>query len=90
MRSLKGTTNNMLQPQQDVTSNYIACNGGSNPTTPSSAVINVQAGQQVQMTWRHTLTSGANDVIDPSHKGPVMAYMKKVSSATSDVGYGSG
>lgn len=35
----------------------------------------------------------ANDavyVIDPSHKGPVMAYMKKVSNATTDVGYGDG
>ena len=48
----------------------------------------------MQATWRHTLTStAANDavyVIDPSHLGPVMAYMKKVSNATTDVGYGGG
>jgi len=81
-------------PITDVTTEYIACNGGPNPTTPSPDVINVKAGDTVQATWRHTLTStAANDdiyVVDPSHKGPVMAYMKKVSDATSDVGYGDG
>jgi len=77
-------------PIQDVTSNYIACNGGSNPTTASSSVINVAAGSTVQATWRHTLTSTSSDVIDASHKGPVIAYLKKVSDATTDVGYGSG
>lgn len=77
-------------PITDVTSNYLACNGGSNPTTATNAVINVAAGSTVQATWRHTLTSGSDDVIDPSHKGPVMAYMKKVSDATTDVGYGNG
>lgn len=73
-----------------MTSNYIACNGGPNPTTPSNNIITVAAGSQAQLTWRHTLTSGSNDVIDPSHKGPVMVYMKKVSNALTDVGYGSG
>jgi len=77
-------------PITDVTSNYLACNGGSNPTTASSSIITVAAGSTAKLTWRHTLTSGSNDVIDASHHGPVMAYMKKVSSATTDVGYGSG
>jgi len=77
-------------PITDVTSNYLACNGGPNPTTATSDVINVVAGSTVQATWRHTLTSGSDDVVDPSHKGPVMAYLKKVSDATTDVGYGSG
>ncbi|KAF2232735.1 lytic polysaccharide monooxygenase [Viridothelium virens] len=77
-------------PIQDVTSDDIACNGGPNPTTPSSAMITVAAGSTADLTWRHTLTSDATDVIDPSHKGPVMAYMKKVTNAVTDVGYGSG
>lgn len=77
-------------PIQDVTSNDIACNGGPNPTTPSSNIITVAAGSTAKLTWRHTLTSDATDVIDSSHKGPVMAYMKKVTDATTDVGYGSG
>ncbi|KAI0827791.1 hypothetical protein F5Y06DRAFT_302399 [Hypoxylon sp. FL0890] len=30
--------------------------------------------------------AGSNDVMDPGHKGPVMAYLKKVSDATKDGG----
>jgi len=77
-------------PITDVTSSNIVCNGGPNPTTASSTVINVAAGSSVSARWRHTQTSGSDDVIDPSHKGPVMAYLKKVSSATSDAGTGDG
>jgi hypothetical protein len=71
-----------------VTSNDIVCNGGPNPTTKTSTVINVQAGSTAKLTWRHTLTSAGNDVIDASHKGPVMAYLKKVSDAKTDSGVG--
>jgi hypothetical protein len=53
-------------------------------------VITVAAGSSAKLTWRHTLTSGSNDVIESSHKGPVMAYLKKVSSATTDSGVGGG
>lgn len=77
-------------PIVDVSSNDIVCNGGPNPTTPSNAVITVQAGSQAKLTWRHTLNSGPNDVIDSSHKGPVMAYMKKVGNALTDSGVGGG
>lgn len=77
-------------PIQDVTSQYMACNGGPNPTMSSSAVINVKAGETVKASWRHTLTSTAADVIDPSHKGPTIAYLKKVTNAATDSGVGSG
>ncbi len=47
-----------IQPIQDVTAQYIACNGGGQQATaPSSDSINVKAGDTVQATWRHTLTS---------------------------------
>ncbi|KFY07313.1 hypothetical protein V492_07252 [Pseudogymnoascus sp. VKM F-4246] len=77
-------------PITDVSTSDIACNGGPNPTTPSNVVIDVKAGSNVQTYWRHTLTSTSSDVIDSSHKGPVMAYMKKVSDATTDTGIGGG
>lgn len=60
-------------PITDVTSNDIACNGGPNPTTASPYKITVAAGSTAKLTWRHTLTSTSSDVIDASHKGPVMA-----------------
>lgn len=80
----------MPQPIQDVTSNDIVCNSKANGLQSTSTVITVQAGSSATLTWRHTLTSGSNDVIDASHKGPVMAYLKKVSDAKTDTGVGSG
>ncbi|KAI0516887.1 glycosyl hydrolase family 61-domain-containing protein [Xylaria bambusicola] len=77
-------------PITDVSSNDLACNGGPNPTTPSNKIIDVKAGSTVNAIWRHTLTSGASDVMDPSHLGPTMAYLKKVADATSDTGHGNG
>ncbi|KAI8965341.1 lytic polysaccharide monooxygenase [Daldinia sp. FL1419] len=77
-------------PQTDVNNNNMACNGPPNPTTPSDKIIDVKAGDTVGAIWRHTLQSGANDVMDPGHKGPVMAYLKKVSDATKDSGVGDG
>ncbi|CAN9285119.1 unnamed protein product [Alternaria alternata] len=77
-------------PINDVSSNDIVCNGGPNPTAKTSTVITLQAGSTAKLTWRHTLTSGPSDVIDSSHKGPVMAYMKKVSDAKTDSGIGGG
>jgi hypothetical protein len=48
------------------------------------------------LSFTHELSregTPANDaiyVVDPSHKGPTMAYLKKVTDAQTDVGYGSG
>ncbi|RPD62199.1 hypothetical protein L226DRAFT_551726 [Lentinus tigrinus ALCF2SS1-7] len=76
-------------PIMDVTSNDLICNGGINPYHQpiSTTVINVPAGSQVTAEWHHTLSgadpSDSADPIDPSHKGPVMAYLAKVDNATS-------
>jgi cellulase len=77
-------------PITNVASNDLACNGGPNPTTPSDKIITVTAGTTVKAIWRHTLTSGPGDVMDASHKGPTLAYMKKVSNALTDSGIGGG
>ena len=77
-------------PITDVSSNDLACNGGPNPTTPSKEIITVTAGTTVKAVWRHTLTSGPGDVMDASHKGPTLAYLKKVDNALTDTGIGGG
>lgn len=81
----------------DVTSDSLACNGSPvSGFKSSSEVIPVKAGDTVTGNWLHTLTStGAdgsadNKVIDSSHKGPVMAYMKKVDDATQNPSAGPG
>ncbi|KAJ0118028.1 glycosylhydrolase family 61-1 [Diaporthe amygdali] len=77
-------------PIQDVTSNSLACNGPPNDPASASNVITVQAGSTVNAIWRHTLTSGSDDVMDSSHLGPTLAYLKKVDNALTDTGVGSG
>lgn len=77
-------------PITDVTSNSMACNGDPNPTTPTSKIIKVTGGSTVTAIWRHTLSSGPDDVMDASHVGPTMAYLKKVDNAATDSGIGNG
>lgn len=80
-------------PIENVLSDSIACNGNPNPTQSTSKVITVQAGQDVTAIWRYMLSttgSAPNDIMDSSHKGPTLAYLKKVNDATSDSGIGAG
>lgn len=88
-----------LQYQSDVNANTLACNGA--PATgfrSSSKKITVQAGSTVTGLWLHELGStdsnpGSdtdNKVIASSHKGPLLAYMKKVSDATQNPSAGPG
>ncbi|KAK3685309.1 glycoside hydrolase family 61 protein [Podospora appendiculata] len=80
-------------PIQDVTSSSLACNGDPNPTTATSKVITVQAGSNVTAIWRYKLGgtgSAPNDIMDISHRGPTIAYLKKVSNAATDAGVGGG
>ncbi|QRV95581.1 glycoside hydrolase family 61 protein [Ceratobasidium sp. AG-Ba] len=78
-------------PITDVTSSSMSCNGSPNALdTVSPNVCSVAAGSQVTLRWSHTLTSSSSDVIDASHKGPIMVYMAKVSNAASSAAPTSG
>jgi hypothetical protein len=80
-------------PIEDVSSNSMACNGNPNPTSSSPTIIDVRAGDEVTAVWRYMLTTtgtAPNDIMDSTHKGPTMAYLKKVSNAASDTGVGGG
>lgn len=77
-------------PITDVSTRDVACNGGPNPTQKTDKIIQVRAGSTVTAVWRHTLTSGPGDVMDASHKGPTLAYLKKVDNALTDPGVGNG
>ncbi|KAL4260055.1 Lytic polysaccharide monooxygenase AA9 [Pleurotus pulmonarius] len=74
-------------PITDVTSNDVICNGGINPFLQpmSQAIIDVPAGASVTAEWHHGGSgpdpNDASDPIDPSHKGPIIAYLAKVPSA---------
>jgi hypothetical protein len=80
-------------PIEDVTSNSMACNGNPNPTSSTPTIIDVRAGDEVTALWRYMLsTTGTspNDIMDSTHKGPTLAYLKKVSNAATDSGVGGG
>ncbi|KAA8909864.1 glycoside hydrolase [Sphaerosporella brunnea] len=75
-------------PITDVTSTYMACNGGPNPLVQiSNDVASVTAGSTITLQWVQTLTTDFDTglIIDSSHLGPVMVYMAKVSSATGPI-----
>lgn len=80
-------------PIEDVSSNSMACNGAPNSVASTNTIIDVQAGSEVTALWRYMLsTTGTspNDIMDSTHKGPTMAYLKKVSNAATDSGVGGG
>ncbi|KAJ6256613.1 hypothetical protein Dda_8478 [Drechslerella dactyloides] len=71
-------------PIEDVTSQYVACNGGPNPLVKFSPnVVDVPAGAEITARWIHTLDTDWRTglIIDASHKGPIMVYLSKVSNA---------
>ncbi|KFA51949.1 hypothetical protein S40293_07046 [Stachybotrys chartarum IBT 40293] len=80
-------------PIEDVTSNSMACNGAPNPTRSTPTIIDVRAGDSISAVWRYMLsTTGTspNDIMDITHKGPTLAYLKKVNNAATDSGVGGG
>ncbi|EGO61029.1 hypothetical protein NEUTE1DRAFT_98179 [Neurospora tetrasperma FGSC 2508] len=80
-------------PIEDVTSASIACNGSPNTVASTSKVIIVQAGTNVTAIWRYMLSTTGDspaDVMDSSHKGPTIAYLKKVDNAATASGVGNG
>ncbi|KAJ4417652.1 hypothetical protein N0V85_001762 [Neurospora sp. IMI 360204] len=76
-------------PIEDVTSASIACNGLPNTVGSTS----VEAGAIVSVIWRYMLSTTGDspaDVMDSAHKGPTIAYLKKVDNAATDSGVGNG
>ncbi|KAG9226256.1 hypothetical protein CCMSSC00406_0003135 [Pleurotus cornucopiae] len=74
-------------PIESVTTNDLICNGGINPYFQpiSQTIIDVPAGAEVTAEFHHTIhgknPGDLSDPIDPTHKGPLLAYLAKVPSA---------
>ncbi|KAF8595191.1 hypothetical protein BDV93DRAFT_528876 [Ceratobasidium sp. AG-I] len=62
-------------PVKDLASSAVACNvnGAAVPKT-----LEVSAGDQITFEWSHDNRN--DDIIDPSHKGPVQVYVAPTSS----------
>lgn len=59
-------------PVKDVTSPTLTCNV-NNTAAPVS--IPVAAGDKLTLQWHHDFITDSDDIIDGSHKGPVITYM---------------
>ncbi|KAG9122168.1 hypothetical protein FRC07_001564 [Ceratobasidium sp. 392] len=70
---IRGPSNN--DPVKDVTSKSIICN--ANPS-PLAQYIPVSAGDELTLEWFHA--NRGDDIIDHSHKGPVIAYIAPAST----------
>ncbi|KAG9123374.1 hypothetical protein FRC07_015024 [Ceratobasidium sp. 392] len=75
---IRGPDNN--NPVKDVKSKDIVCNTNNSPV---GQTIEVKANDQITFEWSHDTRD--DDIIDGSHKGPVMAWI----APTSSNGFGS-
>ncbi|RXW21616.1 hypothetical protein EST38_g4240 [Candolleomyces aberdarensis] len=76
-------------PIENVDSNDIICNGGINPYRQpvSKTVIQAPSGAEITAEWHHDLngaTGSSSDPVDPSHKGPMLAYLARIPDATQE------
>jgi cellulase len=65
-------------PVKDVTSPNVQCNVAG---TKASKSVTVKGGDKIAFQWWHN--GPDDDVIDPSHKGPIMVYASKAGSSYS-------
>lgn len=65
-------------PIVDVTSKDMTCN--VNGGKAAAKTIDVKAGDKITFEWHHNTNTASDDIIDLSHKGPVMTYIAPTSS----------
>ncbi|KAJ9645370.1 hypothetical protein H2199_003378 [Coniosporium tulheliwenetii] len=59
-------------PITDVGSNAMTCNANN---SPAARTIDVWAGQVITFEWHRNAREDWDDILDPSHRGPVMTYI---------------
>lgn len=67
-------------PVLDVTSSDVQCNVAG---IKASKSITVQGSDKIAFQWHHNTNDASDDIIDPSHKGPIMVYASKAGSSYS-------
>lgn len=82
------TPNNCTDPINDLGSNDMAC--GFDGTVGVARVCPVAQTSKLTFLFREYADGSEPGAIDISHKGPCAVYMKAVTSAVTDVGYGAG
>ncbi|PYH43030.1 putative endoglucanase [Aspergillus saccharolyticus JOP 1030-1] len=68
-------------PVKDVTSTDITCNVNGDQATAKT--LSVKGGDKVTFEWHHSSRDSSDDIIDSTHKGPVMVYMAPTDAGSS-------
>lgn len=71
-------------PLTDVTSSSLTCNVNNSPTAKTLAV---KSGDKVTFEWHHESRSSSDQIIDPSHNGPVLVYIAPTSTGSTGRGW---
>ena len=72
-------------PVTDVTSKDMTCNVGG--ATVASKYIKAAGGDKLTFEWHHNSRDASDDIIDLSHKGPVMVYMAPTEAGSAGNGW---
>jgi cellulase len=67
-------------PVKDVTSKAMECNVANIKASKSVAV---NGGDEITVEWHHNSADAGDDILDPSHKGPISVYLSKAGSSMS-------
>ncbi|KAK0750543.1 glycosyl hydrolase family 61-domain-containing protein, partial [Schizothecium vesticola] len=67
-------------PIKDLSSPSLACN--VNGGTPAPSFVRVAAGDTLTLEWQHDRQG--DDIIDPSHQGPIITYIAPLTASTGD------
>jgi len=69
-------------PIASVTSNDMTCGFLPKGAAAASAKCPIAAGSTIGLQWNHNNPDPSDDIIDPSHKGPCLAYLSSDNGAT--------
>lgn len=72
-------------PITDVTSKDLTCNVGGD--SAASKYIKAAGGDKLTFEWHHNSRDAGDDIIDLSHKGPVLVYMAPTEAGSGGSGW---
>jgi cellulase len=68
-----------------VTSADMTCGWLPSASTPANRKCPIAAGSSIGIQWHHNSNSDGDDIIDSTHKGPIMFYLAKSDSGAGNV-----
>ncbi|KAJ2900225.1 hypothetical protein IWW38_000645 [Coemansia aciculifera] len=74
-----------LSPVADFTQKEIRCRNTDGSSLPNSPYLSVKAGTTFSVNWHHYNASLQDNMVSPSHRGPCMIYLGKVTPSPDDI-----